>query len=98
MPVTINKPVPDFEMEVFYKNKIKKIKLSDYKKKWLVMLFYPKDFTFVCPTELESAAEFYNEFKKIGTEIMSVSTDTVYVLLDRALSDVLELSRSLNAV
>ena len=43
------------------------------------MLFYPADFTFICPTELEEAANYDDEFKKIGAEILSVSTDTVYV-------------------
>jgi NADH-dependent peroxiredoxin subunit C len=44
-----------------------------------VLLFYPADFTFVCPSELEEAADYYEEFKKAGAEILSVSTDTVYV-------------------
>lgn len=43
-----------------------------------MLLFYPADFTFVCPTELEEAAALYEEFKKAGAEILSVSTDTVY--------------------
>jgi peroxiredoxin (alkyl hydroperoxide reductase subunit C) len=42
-------------------------------------MFYPADFTFICPTELEEAADYYEEFKKVGAEIMSVSTDTVFV-------------------
>lgn len=59
--------------------KEKKIKFSDYKGKWMVFIFYPADFTFVCPTELEDAAGLYKEFKKLGAEIFSVSTDTVFV-------------------
>ena len=69
----------DLEMDVYHEDEIKKVKLGDYKGKWLVLLFYPADFTFVCPTELEDAAEKYPEFKKIGAEIVSVSTDTAYV-------------------
>lgn len=74
----INQKIPDFELEIYHNDEIKKIKLSDYFGKWLVLLFYPADFTFICPTELEEAAEHYEEFKKSGAEIMSVSTDTVF--------------------
>lgn len=57
----------------------KKITLSEYEGKWLALIFYPGDFTFVCPTELEEAAGLYPEFQKLGAEILSVSTDTVFV-------------------
>ena len=77
--LTIGKQVPDFEMNVFHNEEIKKIKLSDYKGKWVVMLFYPADFTFVCPTELKEAAKLYPKFQKAGAEIISVSTDTAFV-------------------
>ena len=76
--VKIGHKVPDFEAETFHEEEIKKIRLSDYKDKWAVLFFYPADFTFVCPTELEEMAEHYDEFKKLNTEILSVSTDTVY--------------------
>ena len=75
----IGKKVCNCELECFHENKIKKIKLSDYEGKWKVLFFYPADFTFVCPTELEELADMYNEFIKINTEIISVSTDTVFV-------------------
>jgi len=71
--------IEDFELEAYHEDKIKKIKLSDYKGKWVVMLFYPADFTFVCPTELEEAANKYHQFKEIGAEVLSISTDTVFV-------------------
>jgi peroxiredoxin len=71
--------IDDFEFEVYQNNEIKKDKFSNYSGKWLVLLFYPADFTFICPTELEEAAEYYEEFKKEGAEILSVSTDTVFV-------------------
>lgn len=54
------------------------LKLEDYKGKWKVFVFYPADFTFVCPTELEEMAEHYPEFKKEHAEVFSVSTDTVF--------------------
>ena len=75
----IGKKVCDCELECFHENQIKKIKLSDYKDKWTVLFFYPADFTFVCPTELEELADMYEEFKNINTEIISVITDTVFV-------------------
>jgi NADH-dependent peroxiredoxin subunit C len=77
--LTINTIVPEFELEAYQNNKIKRIKLSDYKDRWVVLIFYPADFTFVCPTELEDAETFYDEIKKLGGEIMSVSTDTAFV-------------------
>lgn len=77
--VEIGKPIPDFELDAFYDKEIKKIRLSQYKGNWLVIFFYPADFTFVCPTELEELADNYHEFKRLKTEILSVSADTAYV-------------------
>ncbi len=77
--VKIGEQVPDMEFQVFHDEETKKVKISDYKGRWLVLLFYPADFTFVCPTELEEAAENYAEFKKNNAEVISVSADTVYV-------------------
>lgn len=76
--VKINKKIEDFTLEAFRAEKIKKVKLSDYKGKWVVMLFYPADFTFICPTELEEAADNYKEFQELEAEVLSVSTDTVF--------------------
>lgn len=76
--VKINQKIEDFTLEAFQAEKIKKVKLSDYKGKWVVVLFYPADFTFICPTELEEAADNYKEFQKLGAEILSISTDTVF--------------------
>lgn len=77
--VKIGEAVPNFEAQVYHHNEIKRIKLSDYKGKWVAVVFYPADFTFVCPTELEEAAGLYEDFKKEGAELLSVSTDTVFV-------------------
>ena len=82
--IRINQKISDleianFELEAFQKEEIKKLKLSDYKGQWLIVIFYPADFTFICPTELEEAADYYEEFKKLGAEVLSVSTDTVFV-------------------
>ncbi len=75
----IGQIIPDMEVEVFHNEEIKKVNFKDYKGKWLVLLFYPADFTFVCPTELSEAADLYEQFKAEGAEIMSVSTDTAFV-------------------
>ncbi|SYZ73114.1 Alkyl hydroperoxide reductase subunit C [Candidatus Zixiibacteriota bacterium] len=77
--IKIGEKVPDFEAEAFFGGDTRKIKFSDYRGKWVVMLFYPADFTFVCPTELEEAADHYNSFKEMGAEVLSASTDTVFV-------------------
>ena len=77
--VKIGQKVDEFSVSAYQNEEIKTVKLSDYHGKWVVMLFYPADFTFICPTELEEAAMYYEEFKKVGAEILSVSTDTVYV-------------------
>jgi len=52
--------------------------LSDYAGKWLVLFFYPLDFTFVCPTEILGLSDAYDEFKKLGADVLGVSTDSVY--------------------
>lgn len=79
MMISINEKIPDLELEAFYEDHIKKIKLSDYKGKWLVLVFYPADFTFVCPTELEELANAHDEFKKEDAVVLSISTDTAFV-------------------
>ncbi|MEK7192538.1 MAG: redoxin domain-containing protein [Patescibacteria group bacterium] len=75
--ILINQKVPDFSAKAYVGDKEKTIKLSELKGKWVVMIFYPADFTFICPTELEEAADSYSEFKKLGAEILSISTDTI---------------------
>jgi peroxiredoxin len=77
-PVRIGQMVPDMELDAYYKGEETKISLSDYRGKWLILFFYPADFSFICPTELEDMADLYEEFQKEGAEVLSVSTDTVY--------------------
>ncbi len=74
----IGKRVPDLSLQVFQNEEIKDVSLHDYKGKWLVVVFYPADFTFICPTELEDLAKKYDEFKANNGEILSISTDTVF--------------------
>ncbi|MEN6296155.1 MAG: peroxiredoxin [Chloroherpetonaceae bacterium] len=59
-------------------NAFKEISLDDYKGKWLVFFFYPADFTFVCPTEIEEFGKHYDEFKKINTEVLTCSVDSQF--------------------
>lgn len=75
----IGHEIPDAEVEAYHHDEIKKIKLSDYRGQWLILFFYPSDFTFVCPTELEEMADNYETIQKLGGEVLSVSTDTVFV-------------------
>lgn len=75
----INEEVPEFKGKAFHENKIKDIKLSDYKGKWVILFFYPADFTFVCPTELQEVAGNYEKLKEMNAEVISVSTDTEFV-------------------
>ena len=75
----IGKQAPDFDLEAYAKREFKRVKLSDYKGKWLILFFYPADFTFVCPTELEGFAEDYEKFKEKETEIVAASVDSVHV-------------------
>lgn len=74
----IGEQIPEMTLEAYQDEEIKKISLQDYKGKWVVLIFYPADFTFVCPTELEEAANAYEKFQELGAEILSVSTDTVF--------------------
>lgn len=76
--IGVGSTIPDIETDALHGNEIKKVRLSDYRGKWVIMLFYPADFTFICPTELEEAADNYASLVKMGAEVLSVSTDTVY--------------------
>lgn len=75
----INKEVNDFKVQAYVGKDFKEVIKKDILGKWSVFFFYPADFTFVCPTELEDLANKYEEFKKIGCEIYSVSCDTHFV-------------------
>lgn len=77
--VKINLPAPGFTLESYHNGEFKQVSLSDFKGKWVVLFFYPADFTFVCPTELGDLADNYRTFQNEGAEILSVSTDTHFV-------------------
>ena len=75
----IGREISDFSVQAYHENGVKTISKQDILGKWSVFFFYPADFTFVCPTELEELAEKYERFRAIGCEIYSVSTDTHFV-------------------
>ena len=77
--LSIGDSVPNFSFDVYQDGDDKKMSIADFKGKWLILFFYPKDFTFVCPTELEDMANHYEKFRECDAEVISVSTDTVYV-------------------
>lgn len=76
----VGKPAPDFNLpstknlETLKEN----VKLSDYKGKWLILMFYPLDFTFVCPTELTAFSDRLDEINGVGAEVIGISTDSVH--------------------
>lgn len=72
----INTEIKPFNATAFKEGKFVDISDADVKGKWAIFFFYPADFTFVCPTELEDLANLYGEFQSLGVEIFSVSTDT----------------------
>jgi len=77
--INIGDQLPSMQLDAYHKNDISKVNLDETRGKWLVLIFYPADFTFICPTELAEAADLYQDFQKEGAEVMSVSTDTAFV-------------------
>lgn len=76
MNTIINTRLPEFKAQAYHQGDFKSVTDKDLAGKWAILFFYPADFTFVCPTELVDVAEKYDEFKKMGVEVYSVSTDT----------------------
>lgn len=76
----VGQPAPVFEnLQSYHNGDFKKLSLSDYRGRWLVLFFYPRDFTFICPTEIEEFGKHYEDFQKINCEILASSTDSEYV-------------------
>lgn len=69
---------PQFKAQAYVDGQIKEISLSDYKGKWIVLFFYPLDFTFVCPTEILEFSKNADQFKKKNAQVLSVSTDSAF--------------------
>ncbi|MEM9492657.1 MAG: alkyl hydroperoxide reductase subunit C [Myxococcota bacterium] len=76
MQSLINMSLPEFKVSAYHNGAFVDVSSSDLAGKWSVLFFYPADFTFVCPTELGDMADQYAQFKEMGVEIYSVSTDT----------------------
>lgn len=75
----IGKQIVDFKVQAYVNDSFKEVSKQDVLGKWSVFFFYPADFTFVCPTELEDLADKYSEFQAAGAEVYSVSCDTHFV-------------------
>jgi len=78
MVVKVGEQIPDMQLEAYVNGDIKKISLSDYKGKWIVLFFYPLDFTFVCPTEIKGFAAAQQQFDTKNAVILGASTDSVH--------------------
>ncbi|MBP0020818.1 MAG: peroxiredoxin [Cyanobacteria bacterium SBLK] len=74
----VGQPAPDFTATAVFDQEFKTLKLSDYRGKYVVLFFYPLDFTFVCPTEIIAFSDRYEEFSKLGTEVLGVSVDSEF--------------------
>ncbi|XP_071954890.1 peroxiredoxin-4-like [Antedon mediterranea] len=77
----ISKPAPYFEGTAVINGEFKELKLTDFSGKYLVLLFYPLDFTFVCPTEIIAFSDRISDFKEINTEVIAISVDSPFTHL-----------------
>lgn len=75
----IGKEMVEFEAQAYHKGEFIEVSSQDFKGKWNIVCFYPADFSFVCPTELEDLQNQYATLQDLGVEVYSVSTDTHYV-------------------
>nr|ARW69341.1 2-Cys peroxiredoxin [Polysiphonia sp.] len=76
--VQVGDKAPNFYATAVYQQEFKKVKLSDYLGKYLILLFYPLDFTFVCPTEIIAFSDMYDQIKSLNTEVLGISVDSEY--------------------
>ncbi len=76
--IRVGKPAPDFRAKAYQAGDFKQVGLKDFQGKWVCLFFYPRDFTFVCPTEIRSFAEHEKQFKELNCEVVSSSTDSEY--------------------
>ena len=75
----VGRPAPEFELEGYFSGQFSKYKLSDFRTKWVILLFYPLDFTFVCPTEVLNFSAAAERFHKLNCQIFGISVDSVFV-------------------
>nr|YP_009397460.1 2-Cys peroxiredoxin [Dasyclonium flaccidum]ARW66646.1 2-Cys peroxiredoxin [Dasyclonium flaccidum] len=76
--IQVGNKAPDFCAIAVHEQEFKQVKLSDYLGKYLILLFYPLDFTFVCPTEITAFSDMYSEINSLNTEILGISVDSEY--------------------
>nr|YP_009395193.1 2-Cys peroxiredoxin [Bryothamnion seaforthii]ARW63961.1 2-Cys peroxiredoxin [Bryothamnion seaforthii] len=76
--IQVGDKAPDFSAIAVHEQEFKEIHLSDYKGKYLILLFYPLDFTFVCPTEITSFSDMFDQIKSLNAEILGISVDSEY--------------------
>jgi peroxiredoxin (alkyl hydroperoxide reductase subunit C) len=93
----VGQVAPDFTATAVVDQEFKTIKLSDLRGKYIVLFFYPLDFTFVCPTEIAAFSDRYSEFKELNTEVLGVSVDSefshlAWIQTDRKLGGVGDLN------
>ena len=74
----VGEKAPEFSLDAYWNGEIKKVGSRDFAGKWVVLFFYPRDFTFVCPTELKGMARMASEFEKENAVIVGASTDSAY--------------------
>ncbi len=74
----VGKPAPDFATDALVNGEFKPVKLADYKGKWVVLFFYPLDFTFVCPTEITTFSDQIAKFRELGAEVLGCSVDSKF--------------------
>ncbi len=75
----VGKPAPEFELEGYFDGQFNKYKLSDYRKKWVILLFYPLDFSFVCPTEVLNFSAAAGSLAELSCQVFGISVDSIYV-------------------
>jgi peroxiredoxin (alkyl hydroperoxide reductase subunit C) len=76
--IKVGHPAPDFTTDAYVNGQFKKVSLQDFRGKWVILFFYPLDFTFVCPTEIIGFSDHLDEFRGADCEVITCSTDSVH--------------------
>lgn len=78
MAITVGQPAPEFTLQGVVGDALKEVSLSAYRGKWVVLFFYPLDFTFICPTEITEFSKRDKDFKALNAQVLGASIDSVY--------------------
>lgn len=78
MTAKVTMSAPAFSAEGLFGDEVKKVSLSDYQGRWIILLFYPLDFSPLCPTEITAMDMAYEKFREMNTEILAISVDSTY--------------------